>query len=100
MRRGAAHGRFLRYIGSQLKTSLERSRPWKCARSIGSALSTTLSGVQPSLRWALRSGRGWLNRKISLLRTPKICPLTSRAASVQSPTTNGATFSGSSFFSP
>ena len=34
------------------------------------------AGVQPSPCCTERSGRGWLIRKISLLRTAKICPLT------------------------
>ena len=59
-------------IGSQANTSPERSRSKKLALSAGSAWVATLWGVQPSLRCTERTGRGWLMRKISLLRTAKI----------------------------
>ena len=43
--------------------------------------ASSFSGVQPSARWMVRIGRGWLNRKISLLRTENICPEMPDAAS-------------------
>ena len=46
-------------LGEVMLLDVDRS---EFSRSIGSALSSTVSGVQPSLRWALRTGRGWLNR--------------------------------------
>ena len=58
-----------------------------------------VSGVQPSLRWTDRSGRGWLIRKISLLRTAKIWPLTSRPASLARATARGAILAGVICFS-
>ena len=44
--------------------------------------SAIASGVQPSPLWTERTGRGWLIRKISFLRTAKIWPLTSLAESL------------------
>jgi len=49
---------------------------------------------------AVRIGRGCENKKISLLRTPKIWPVTSAPASLSRAVTNGAIFSGTSFFRP
>src|SRR6266581_3932643 len=53
-----------------------------------------LSGVHPSAVWTERTGRGWLNTKISFRRTPKICPVTSLVASLHNATANGAILSG------
>src|SRR5260370_25718588 len=50
-------------------------------------------GVQPAPRWMLRSGRGWLIRKISLRRTAKICPDTLADRSLARNTAIGAIFS-------
>ena len=58
------------------------------------ACEATVSAVQPSLRCTLRSGRGWLIKKISLLRTAKIWPVTSRAASLTKNTATGAILAG------
>ena len=68
--------------------------------NIGNTLSATVSGLQPSELCAERIGRGCENRKISLLRTPKICPVTCAPASLAKAVTNGAIFSGTSFFKP
>ena len=67
-----------RHTGSQLKhvaPSAPSARTRPC--SAGMPCSAMASGVQPSLRCTERTGRGWLIRKISLLRTVKIWPLTS-----------------------
>src|SRR4029450_57707 len=56
--------------------------------------SAMVCGVQPSPRCTARSGRFWLNRKISFIRTPKICPVTSLARSLSRKAHIGAIFSG------
>src|SRR5450830_1064180 len=60
----------------------------------GSAWLATLSGVQPSLRCTERTGRGWLIRKISLLRTAKIWPLAYEDSSLARHTASGAILAG------
>src|SRR5262249_5853334 len=81
------------YVGSQVNTSLVRSSGVRDEPNVPFTDSSD-SAVQPSARWMERIGRGWLNRKISFLRTPKICPVMPAARSEQSHTTSGATFSG------
>jgi hypothetical protein len=58
------------------------------------ARSAISSAVQPSLEWTDRTGRGWLNRKISFLRTAKICPVTSTERSLIRKQAIGATLAG------
>src|SRR5262249_31785361 len=60
------------HIGSHANTSPERSSGVKEGRNAALSCSSIFSGVQPSERWMLRIGRGWLNSRISLLRTPNI----------------------------
>ena len=72
--------RLRRYVGSQVNTSVVRSRSWNDPARAGMPCSAMDSGVQPSPLWTERIGRGWLIRKISFLRTAKIWPLTSFAA--------------------
>ena len=60
------------YIGSQLNTSPDRSNGQKSDWNAGITRLNTVSGVHPPALCAKRMGRFWLNRKISLLRTPKI----------------------------
>ena len=77
---GFSHDRLccMLQTGSQLKTRPTSGRARrKLAFSAGSACSATVCGVQPSPRCTERTGRGWLIRKISLLRTAKIWPVTS-----------------------
>ena len=50
--------------------------------------------VQPSERCTERIGRDWLIKKISFMRTAKICPVTSFAWSLSRNTLSGAIFSG------
>ena len=52
------------------------------------------SGVQPSLRCTERKGRGWLIRKISLLRTANTWAFTSLAWSDSRYTASGAILLG------
>src|SRR5690606_29212095 len=79
-------------MGSQQKTSPERSSGKNELLSAGSMCSAIVCGVQPSLRWTLRIGRGWLKRKISFLREPKICPVTPFERSLARNTAKGAIF--------
>src|SRR5581483_11672889 len=76
--RGKQHGD---QIGSHANTSPERSSGVSDGPKAPLSCSAMLSGVQPSERCMTRIGRGWLNRKISLLRTAKICPETPSALS-------------------
>src|SRR5439155_4143361 len=69
------------YTGSQENTSLERSSGVNEGASAALRWASSFSGVQPPERWIVRIGRGWLNRKTSLLRTPKICPVMPSARS-------------------
>src|SRR5262249_17432032 len=62
------------HTGSQLNTSPERSSGVNEGAKAPLSCWSSCSGVQPSERCIARIGRGWLNRKISLRRTPKICP--------------------------
>src|ERR1700739_640960 len=81
-----------RQKGSHAKTSDERARLYMDGLKAGKAVSTQLSGVQPSEVCVVRSGRGCVNRMISLLRTPNICPVTSAAAALIRATGEGAIF--------
>src|SRR6266481_2287295 len=78
--------------GSHAKTSDERSRLYMDGLKAGKAVSTQLSGVQPSDVCVVRRGRGCVRRMISLLRTAKLCPVTSAAASLIRATVKGAIF--------
>src|SRR3546814_5750798 len=68
-------------------------RAWKLGRKAGSSSEAIVSGVQPSDRCIERIGRGTEKRKISFLRTAKIWPLTSFAASDARKTARGAILS-------
>src|SRR5262249_10224175 len=82
------------HTGSQENTSVERSSGVKADASAPLSCWSILSAVHASARWSVRTGRGWLNRKISLLRTPKICPVMPSARSLPRYTASGAIFSG------
>ena len=76
-------------MGSQPKTSFERSSGTRELSKAGAMCSARASGVQPSLRCTERTGRGWLKRKISFLRTQKIWPLIPSDASLARKTASG-----------
>src|SRR5262249_16820589 len=69
------------HTGSHENTSPERSSGVSEGPNAPLSCSSSFCGVQPSERWIERIGRGWLNRKTSLLRTPKICPVMPSARS-------------------
>src|SRR5262249_37336568 len=60
------------HTGSQPNTSPERSSGVNELANAPLSCRSRSSGVQPSERCSERTGRGWLNRKISLRRTAKI----------------------------
>ncbi|OGP85665.1 MAG: hypothetical protein A2Y95_10205 [Deltaproteobacteria bacterium RBG_13_65_10] len=62
--------------------------------SVPGMISARSSGVHPSSRPMVRTGRGSEKRMISFARTPKICPVTLPAASLARKTHSGATWVG------
>src|SRR5207302_859154 len=69
--------------GSQENTSADRSSGVSDCLKAPLSWASIFSGVQPSERCRTRTGRGCENKKISLLRTPKIWPEMPSALSEQ-----------------